>query len=159
MVYIVMGVSGSGKSTIGSLLAKKLDLPFYDADDYHPPQNINKMNNGIPLTDEDRQPWLRELAKQIINWNNANGAILACSALKRAYRKTLEGDKSDNIRFIYLKGTKSEILNRLRNRSNHYMPPSLLDSQFKALEEPTDALTVSISASPQQIVSEILMKL
>lgn len=159
MVYIVMGVSGSGKSTIGSLLAEKLGVPFFDADDYHPAQNIKKMNNGIPLTDADRQPWLRQLASQIRTWNKEKGAVLACSALKRAYRNCLEGAESDNIRFIYLKGSKSEILGRLQNRRDHYMPPSLLDSQFEALEEPSCALTVSITATPEQIVSQILMKL
>lgn len=159
MVYIVMGVSGSGKSTIGSLLAEKLSVPFFDADDFHPDQNIKKMNSGIPLTDADRLPWLGELVKQIRTWNKADGAVLACSALKQAYREYLEGDEPDNIRFIYLKGSKSVILDRLKKRHSHYMPPSLLDSQFEALEEPSDALTVLISATPEQIVSQILMKL
>jgi len=159
MVYIVMGVSGSGKSTVGSLLAEKMGLPFFDADNYHPAQNIKKMNTGIPLTDADRQPWLRQLAKHISSWNKAEGAVLACSALKKAYREHLEGGESENIRFIYLKGSKSEILDRLQKRSGHYMPPSLLDSQFEALEEPSDALTVSISDTPDQIASQILMKL
>lgn len=159
MVYIVMGVSGSGKSTIGSLLAQKLGVSFYDADDYHPVQNIKKMNSGVPLTDADRQPWLEKLAEQIRTWNKAEGAVLGCSALKQAYREYLAVDEPDKIRFIYLKGSKSEILDRLKKRRNHYMPHSLLDSQFAALEEPSDAVTVSISATPEQIVSQILMKL
>ncbi|PWN07544.1 gluconokinase [Rhodohalobacter mucosus] len=159
MVYIVMGVSGCGKTTVGTLLAEKLGIPFYDADNYHPAQNVKKMKEGIPLTDSDRQPWLEALAEQIRVWNKDNGAVLACSALKQSYRNILAAENPERVQFIYLKGTRKEILDRLQKRRNHYMPPSLLDSQFSALEEPPEALTVSISAPPDQIVSRILMKL
>ena len=158
MVYIVMGVSGSGKSTIGQMLAIELDLPFYDADDFHPEENIRKMTAGTALTDQDRKPWLHLLKEQIEKWNADQGAVLACSALKKSYRDLLKGNKQDNICWIYLKGTKDIILQRMQMRT-HYMPPSLLDSQFNALEEPGDAITVLISNSPEELVKQILMKL
>ena len=159
MVYVVMGVSGCGKTTVGSLLAGELELPFYDADDFHPAHNVRKMTAGKPLTDADRKPWLNRLSKEIRLWNMEGGAVLACSALKEAYREVLTGNEPDNLCFIYLKGTDIEILDRLQSRRNHYMPTSLLDSQFDALEEPANALEVSISGTPDEIVSEILMKL
>ena len=158
MVYIVMGVSGSGKSTIGRLLARNLNLDFFDADDFHPEDNIRKMTAGTALTDQDRKPWLHLLKEQIEKWNADQGAVLACSALKKSYRDLLMGNKPDNICWIYLKGTKEIILQRMKKRT-HYMPPALLDSQFDTLEEPAEAITVSISEPPEVLVKQILMKL
>jgi carbohydrate kinase (thermoresistant glucokinase family) len=155
MVWIIMGVSGSGKSTIGDMLATELNLPFYDADDYHPPENVEKMSAGHPLTDEDRKPWLNILACKIEEWNSNKGAVLACSALKESYRQLLIS-KSKNVEFIYLKGNRKIISDRLKSREDHYMPPDLLDSQFDALEEPEKTLTVSIDGSPTKIVNTIL---
>lgn len=158
MVLIVMGVSGSGKSTIGSRLAEKLHLPYFDADDYHPIENVNKMSSGKPLNDDDRQPWLEILSVKIAEWNRSGGAVLACSALKERYRTLLQS-KSKDVTFIYLKGDRDIILNRMRARKNHYMPPKLLDSQFEALQEPSDAIAVSIENNPAMIVGEILDQL
>lgn len=158
MVYVIMGVSGSGKTTVGKKLAEKLEMPFFDADDYHPTSNVRKMKSGQPLTDEDRKPWLDGLHDHISEWNSGVGAVLACSALKKSYRDILMGS-SNNIRFVYLKGKKEIIQNRMENRKHHYMPPSLLESQFETLEEPENAITVSIENSPDEIVKNILMKL
>ena len=155
MVWIVMGVSGSGKTTIGKLLAEKLNLPFHDADDFHPPSNVEKMSSGQPLNDEDRKPWLISLANHIRDWNRDKGGVLACSALKQSYRYLLMS-KSSDVQFIYLKGSKHLILQRMKSRSNHYMPPELLDSQFDALEEPANAVVVSIDQPPKEIVNQIL---
>ncbi len=162
MVYIVMGVSGCGKTTIGKMLATHLNVPFFDADDFHPPSNIKKMRNGKPLNDDDRKPWLKKLSELISEWNKNSGAVLACSALKKQYRNELE--KSENkgnnqITFIYLKGSKELIYNRLKNRDDHYMPPELLDSQFRDLEEPDDSITVKIEERPESILGEILKNL
>ena len=158
MVYIVMGVSGSGKTTIGKMLAKRMDIPFFDADDFHPEENIRKMASGIALTDHDRMPWLNRLAEEVQMWSGKEGAVLACSALKKSYRELLAGNKPDHIRWIYLKGSKEVIRKRMEQRS-HYMPPALLDSQFETLEEPSDAITISVSNPPDAIVEQILMKL
>lgn len=161
MVFIVMGVSGCGKTTVGQLLAKKINIPFYDADDFHPKDNVEKMQNGLPLNDDDRKPWLTLLAKNISDWNKSGGAVLACSALKKSYRDLLKTgsdspELSKQVRFIYLKGSKELIYKRLLNRSHHYMPPDLLESQFRDLEEPHDALYVQIDQKPQKIVHDII---
>ena len=158
MVIIIMGVSGSGKSTIGSNLAEKLHLPYFDADDYHPIENVKKMSSGKPLNDDDRQPWLEILSDKIAEWNQTGGAVLACSALKESYRSILQS-KSKNIQFVYLKGDRDLILDRMKKRSGHYMPPELLDSQFDALEEPENTIKVSIEPSPEEIVERIVSKL
>lgn len=155
MVWIVMGVSGSGKTTVGELLAERFNLPFYDADDFHPPSNVEKMSSGQPLNDEDRKPWLLTLTNHIRDWNNKNGAVLACSALKQNYRDLLKS-KSPDVYFIYLQGSKRLILERMKNRNNHYMPTELLDSQFDALEEPAKAIVVPIDQDPEEIVNQIL---
>lgn len=157
MIYILMGVSGAGKTLIGHKLSKRLGIPFYDGDDFHPPANVQKMKSGQPLNDEDRRPWLESLANNMIKWEKKGGAILACSALKKSYRKIL-GSKTDT-QFIYLKGTPSLIADRLAERSGHYMPPELLKSQFDALEEPDDALSVSVEPSPEEIVTSIMDRL
>ncbi len=160
MVIILMGVSGCGKTTVGELLAEKLDLPFYDADDFHPDVNVKKMRSGIPLNDDDRKPWLEELSRQIKHWNKKDGAVLACSALKKKYRDILRADSARNeVQFVYLKGSKELILNRLEERSGHYMPPGLLDSQFSALEEPENAIVISINQSPEKITESIIDRL
>ena len=160
MVLILMGVSGCGKTTVGKHLSKALQMPFYDADDFHPPENVEKMSKGTPLDDEDRQPWLEQLHQMIIKWNRKDGAILACSALKKPYRQTLRGDLDKNeLQFIYLKGSAELIRERLKNREGHYMPAGLLNSQFRDLEEPSDVLTVGIDRPVQDIVSRIFDKI
>lgn len=156
MVIIIMGVSGCGKTTVGRRVAKRTGLPFYDADDFHPIENVEKMQSGEPLNDADRHPWLAALSWEIEKWNQSDGAILACSALKKRYRELLRPDENRHVHFVYLKGSESTIFNRLKNREGHYMPPELLRSQFEALEEPEDAFVISIEKSPEQIVEEIL---
>ena len=157
MVIILMGVSGCGKTTVGELLAKKLSLPFFDADDFHPVENVKKMQSGMPLNDDDRKPWLDELARQIKKWNRNDGAVLACSALKEKYRQILRGNSNrEDVQIVYLKGTKDLIAERLKQRSGHYMPPELLDSQFAELEEPDRAITVSINNNPENIAQKII---
>lgn len=156
---IVMGVSGSGKSTVGLLLAEMLGYEFRDGDSFHPPENVEKMRSGIPLTDEDRWPWLAAIAAWI-NAHRLEGTtgIVACSALRRVYRDRLRDGHSD-VRFLYLQGDKSLIAGRLAARKGHYMPASLLDSQFATLEEPgTDegAIRLSIVPEPPDIAREAI---
>lgn len=159
MTIILMGVTGCGKTLIGGLLSERLGLPFFDGDSFHPPANIEKMSSGIPLNDEDRKPWLEALSNHLAEQENKGGCILACSALKKSYRDILDKKKKINVRFVYLKGTSELIGQRLTLRDNHYMPPRLLRSQFEALEEPDDAITVSVDPSPKTIVEEIAGKL
>lgn len=149
-----MGVSGCGKSTVGKLLAKKLELPFYDADDYHPQENIDKMASGKPLNDQDRQGWLLRLHKLILDCEST-GLVLACSALKEGYRRTMASGLKSEPTWIYLNGSYEEILNRLGARSEHFMPSTLLRSQFETLEVPDYAIVQSISKSPTEIVEEL----
>ena len=155
MVYIVMGVSGCGKTTIGNLLAREKQIPFFDADDFHPPVNIKKMSAGIPLDDSDRLPWLQVLSEKIKEWSEANGAILACSALKKDYRDILQS-KTEDVTIIWLDGSYELIKSRMQDREGHYMPPGLLKSQFDALEPPKNAIRIDIDKKPETIVSEIL---
>jgi len=156
---IVMGVSGSGKSTIGAKLAVALKWDYEDADLFHPPANVEKMHAGHPLTDEDRWPWLKAIAAWMDEARrNAHHAVIGCSALKRAYRQVLIGDHSD-VRLVYLKGSREVIASRLALRHGHFMLASLLDSQFGALEEPGDEerpIVVSIEGTAQEIVDRIL---
>lgn len=159
MVLVIMGVSGCGKTTVGEILAKDLGLPFFDADDFHPQRNVEKMKSGRPLNDDDRYPWLTILSENILKWNKKKGAVLACSALKKTYREILQPVSHSDLLFVYLKGTKEIILDRLNKRTGHYMPPELLDSQFAALEEPEKAITVSIDQSPNKIVEQIKTEL
>jgi carbohydrate kinase (thermoresistant glucokinase family) len=159
---IVMGVSGCGKSTIGALLAAHLRWEFEDADWLHPAANVDKMHNGIPLTDEDRWPWLAAIAAWIDHCRRSGGyAVVACSALKRRYRDVLIGDRAD-VRLVYLKGDEALIARRIATRHEHFMPRSLLRSQFEALEEPRadeNPVVVSIEPQPREIVAKILSAL
>jgi gluconokinase len=161
-VMVVMGVSGSGKSTIGALLARRLRWEFEDADWLHPAANVDKMHNGIPLTDEDRRPWLEAVAAWIDKTRSAGGrAVVACSALKRRYRDVLVGDRAD-VRLVYLKGDETLIARRIATRHEHFMPRSLLHSQFEALEEPgreENPIIVSIEPQPREIITRIFSAL
>lgn len=158
MTILLMGVSGSGKTTIGKILSDRLSLPFFDADDFHPPENLEKMKSGLPLTDADRKPWLVLLSGHLQQLEKQGGSILACSALKKSYRDLLFAELNPaSSALIYLKGTYSKISERLQHRRNHYMPADLLNSQFEDLEEPEDAITVSICNSPEMI-AELLVK-
>lgn len=157
MIIVVMGICGCGKSLIGQLLAQRMGLDFYDADDYHPPENVEKMKEQIPLNDKDRMPWLAEIARQMPKWESKGGAVLACSALKESYRQILSS--GGNVCFVYLKGTKDIILRRMQNRKRHFMPTTLIDSQLATLEKPGNAITVDIDKSPDEIVRTIIGQL
>jgi carbohydrate kinase (thermoresistant glucokinase family) len=158
--FIVMGVSGSGKSTVGKALASALNLPFYDGDSYHPPENIAKMAAGIPLTDTDRAGWLAALAELIdTEMQGGRGGVLACSALKQKYRDVLSSPDPEQVRFIYLKGTYEVILARMGTRGAHYMKPDMLKSQFDILEEPASAITVDVIWPVEEIVKQVLISL
>ena len=152
-----MGAAGSGKTKVGKLLAAQLSWEFADGDDFHPPANIEKMSRGIPLTDEDRLPWLQSIRNAMQLWQaQGRNVILACSALKRSYRELLGiGPNAKDVKLIYLKGTYELLLERLHSRKGHYMKEQMLASQLADLEEPDDALTVDVSKSPEEIVSEI----
>jgi gluconokinase len=155
MIVVLMGVSGAGKTTVGKLLSERLGWPLLDADDYHPPANIEKMRSGIPLTDDDRWPWLDRL-NGLLKDKESRGEspLLACSALKRKYRDRLAAGCSD-LRWVYLKGSFELIESRLKARKGHYMKAGLLESQFAALEEPSDAITADISAAPEAIADAL----
>jgi gluconokinase len=158
MIVIVMGVTGSGKTTVGRLLAEQLGWQFADADDFHPQSNVEKMRRGTPLTDDDRQPWLERLRAAIDSWIvEGRNAVLACSALKRSYRQELEA--GPEVRFVYLKGSAQLIAERVRARHGHFAGEQILAGQFADLEEPEDAVIVDIAATPQEIVVEIRGKL
>ncbi|MBW4471175.1 MAG: gluconokinase [Stenomitos rutilans HA7619-LM2] len=154
MIILVMGVSGSGKTTIGTQLAEALHWSFYDADSFHPPINIDKMRHGIPLSDVDRLPWLMALQQAIAGWLQSHtNTVLACSALKSEYRQRL--CLSQQVKQVYLKGSFALIQQRLQQRQGHYMKADLLQSQFDTLEEPEDAIQVDIDQSPSAIVMQI----
>ena|SRR5437867_2665402 len=156
-----MGPAGSGKTTAGKLLAAQLSWEFADGDDFHPPANIAKMSQGIPLTDKDRLPWLQAIRDAVLQWQaQGKSVVVACSALKRRYRDLLGiSSNAKDIRLVYLKGTYDLLLERLHSRAGHYMKEQMLVSQLADLEEPTDAITIDVSKSPDQIVSEILKHL
>ncbi len=158
-VIYIMGVSGSGKTTIGKLLSQKTGYPFYDADDFHSIENKAKMNAGIPLTDEDRQPWLDGINNFVVEANKKHPVILVCSALKKRYRERLSESIEDNCQWIFLEGDFNTILGRLNSRADHYMPASLLQSQFAALEIPQDANRIDIRNTPEEIIQTIRTKL
>ena len=152
-----MGVVGTGKTTIGTLLAHKLGWPFVDADDFHSEANKTKIAQGIPLGDADREPWLAALRQAIQKWNTeSKDVVLACSALKRSYRDQF---RTGDVRFAYLKGDYDLILPRLRARHGHFATESILASQLADLEEPDDAIAVMIDKSPDEIVNEIICRL
>jgi gluconokinase len=149
-----MGVTGSGKTTIGRLLGDDVGWKYFDADDFHPAANIEKMRHGAPLNDADRKPWLRRLREVISDCLKTNEtAIIACSALKESYRKLLLMD--ERVQLVYLRGSFELIKQRLSERSGHYMNPVLLESQFDTLEEPFDCLQIDVSIPPPQIVALI----
>ncbi|MCI0488900.1 MAG: gluconokinase [Blastocatellia bacterium] len=159
MIIVLIGVTGSGKTTVGKLIADLLGWPFYDADDFHPEANIIKMRSGIPLTDADRAPWLHALERLIADSLSGNhSAVLACSALKEAYREHLRAPSASDpssVRFVYLRISPVVAEQRLQQRPDHFMPPGLVPSQFEALEEPADALIVEATLEPREIASEI----
>ena len=156
MFILLMGVSGSGKTTIGRLLSVTLGWTFYDADDFHSPENVRKMATGVALTDEDRGPWLKELRSLIARHAGENG-VLACSALKKAYRAILCADA--DVTVVYLKADPELVRSRLESRTGHYMPPSLIESQFRDLEEPKEGISIDAACHPEQIISDIRSQL
>ena len=156
MVCIVMGVSGCGKSTVGEQIAQQFGLPFYDGDDFHSAANIEKMSHGTPLTDDDRHDWLAALATKLGQWEASSGAILACSALKEKYRTTLQSGVRSPIHWVFLDGSRELLLERMGSRQGHYMHPDMLDSQLATLERPAYALHLSITATPEALVQQVV---
>jgi len=157
-VIVIMGVSGCGKTTIGKLLSQKYGIPFYDADDFHPKANIEKMEKGIPLNTSDRIPWLEVLANKIEEWKNTDGAIMACSALKEKYR-TILVSKYNTIIWVVLLGSHDLIQDRIKKRHGHFMKSDLLNSQFNDLEIPEYGIHIDISQPIEKITKEIILKL
>ncbi len=175
LVIIVMGVSGSGKSTVAQALAHALNLRYFDADNFHSDVNKAKMASGLALTDTDREPWLNSLSNAINQWQKEEqGAVLACSALKESYRKRLNAghapipmtehrqkhpNRPGAAKFVYLKASYDEIYRRMEQRQNHFMKADMLKSQFNTLEEPTDAIVVDATGSLEEIVAQVLEEL
>ncbi len=155
-IYYVMGVSGSGKSTVGILLAKRLGIPFFDGDDFHPQANIDKMSKGLALNDEDRHPWLVKLQSLAKDQLKKSGAVIATSALKQSYRDLLEQDITTAVNWVFLDGSYDTIMQRLQQRSEHFMPKDLLQSQFDTLEEPKKSIRVDIRQSLEKIIDAII---
>lgn len=159
MIIVLMGVAGSGKTTIGELLSSRLKWPFFDADGFHPPGNIAKMAAGIPLEDEDRWPWLEKLRAKMIEEKEAGrNAVFACSALKQSYRDFL-CFAGPEVKLVYLKGDHSVIGGRIAGRKGHFMKETMLAGQFAALETPEGAVTVDVSGAPESVVAEIVRRL
>lgn len=156
-LILVMGVSGCGKSTIAKGISKALQIPFIEADDFHPESNISKMKNGQSLNDDDRQPWLENLAKELKR-NESRGCILACSALKTKYRSTLNSLISKPLQIVFLDGSFKTIKERIEKRAGHFMPSKLLQDQFDTLEIPQNAWTFNIQNSPESIIAKVLEK-
>ncbi len=149
-----MGTAGSGKTTIGELLASRLGWSFVDGDTFHSPANVEKMSRGVPLDDSDRIPWLNSIREAMLRWDALRqNIVLTCSALKRSYRDLLR--INSNVKLVYLKGTYDLLRERLRSRKGHYATEQLLASQFADLEEPADAITIDVARSPEEIVAEI----
>jgi len=162
VIAVVMGVSGSGKTTVAALLAAALGCQFQEGDDLHPAANVEKMHGGTPLTDADRLPWLRKIAEEIDGWRaRGESGVLTCSALKRSYRDIMIGDRRD-VTLVYLKGSHDLIRRRMAARHEHFMPVALLDSQFATLQEPTPdehPVTVDVGGRPAEIAAEIVHQL
>jgi gluconokinase len=161
-LYVMMGVCGSGKSLIGASLARELGIEFVEGDDLHPPENVRRMAAGIPLTDDDRQGWLLAIAARLREARSAGaGLVVSCSALKRRYRDLLRCHGDADVRFVYLAGRRTLIAARMANRSGHFMPASLLDSQLSILEEPAPgehAWVCDISEAPHAIVADLVTR-
>jgi len=155
-VIYVIGVSGSGKTTIGKRLSAKMKIPFFDADDFHSPANKEKMKTGRPLTDDDRADWLASLNALAQKQMKTTGAIIACSALKEKYRKVLSEGISVPLFWIFLQGGYDLIRKRMESRTDHFMPPAMLSSQFDALEIPEECMTFDVSKNPDEIVEAII---
>ena len=162
VTVVVMGVSGSGKSTVAALLATALGCQFQEGDDLHPYANVKKMRSGTPLTDADRMPWLRKIAEEIDGWRRRGECgVVTCSALKRSYRDIIIGDRRDVV-LVYLKGSRELLHQRMAARHGHFMPVALLDSQFATLEEPTPdehPITVDVGGKPADIANDIVRQL
>ena len=162
VIVVVMGVSGSGKTTVAALLAAALGCQFQEGDDLHPAANVEKMHGGTPLTDADRLPWLRKIAEEIDGWRaRGESGVLTCSALKRSYRDIIIGDRQD-VTLVYLKGSHDLIHRRMAARHEHFMPVALLDSQFATLQEPTPdehPIVVDVGGRPAEIAAEIVHQL
>ncbi|HVS60658.1 MAG TPA: gluconokinase [Gemmatimonadaceae bacterium] len=160
-LYVVMGVTGSGKSLIGAALARALGIDFVEGDEYHPAENVERMSSGVPLTDDDRVRWLRSLAVRIREAKDAGtGLVMSCSALKRSYRDVLRAEAGE-LRFVFLRGPRALLAERLAGRRGHFMPPSLLDSQLATLQEPSpdeDAWVCDIRQSPQDLVAALVAR-
>lgn len=161
-ILVVMGVSGSGKTTVAVMLAKALGVDFLEGDELHPRSNVEKMKSGTPLTDDDRWPWLQAIAGKIDDWRaQGRGGVVTCSALKRAYRDILVG-RRPNVRVVYLKGSHQLIHDRMAARKGHFMPVGLLANQFTVLEEPgpdENPVVVDIGGTPEEIVAEVIRQL
>lgn len=160
MIIVLMGVSGSGKTTVGRVLARQLGWTFVDADDFHPAANVAKMHRGEPLTDEDRRPWLAAIHQRLLEASRRReSVVLACSALKHAYQEYLQHEEPEHIYYVFLRGSEEQIRQRLANRKGHFMNPNLLHSQFETLEPPENAMEVDIAPPPDEIAAEIRRKL
>ena len=161
-LYVIMGVSGAGKTLIGARLARALDVAFVEGDDLHPPANVERMTAGIPLTDEDRHGWLIAIAARLRDAKRAGvGLVVACSALKRRYRELLRSVGAGDVRFVYLRGTRALLAERMAQRPGHFMPPALLDSQLAALEEPVSAeraWVCDIRETPDTILADLVKR-
>ena len=158
MIVLLMGVTGAGKTTVGSLLAQQMGWVFADADSFHPAANVEKMRHAIPLTDADRVPWLEAIHQQMVHWKAANtNGVITCSALKQSYREQLLRGLA--VKLVYLKGSYALIAGRVSHRVGHFAPAQLVASQFQDLEEPEDVLVVEVDQSPEEIVAEIRRRL
>jgi gluconokinase len=156
MIVVLMGVSGSGKTTVGRILGRELGWTFIEADDYHPATNIEKMRRGIPLNDDDRRPWLAALRHRIDEVvSGGENAVVACSALKHSYQEYLGHHAPEQVRYVHLRGSEESIRQRLAARTGHFMNPTLLHSQFEMLEPPADALVVDVSPPPEVIAAHV----